>query len=238
MTTVRTVAAYEVVQATYPRPPSEKDEVGRAVGKAIDEALARYSYEFSQRRRPTRSAMERLAAGVFDEQMAESDVVLTATEREAELATVAGVLTAFRSSEVMGLTRPRSRCILINDRVGVYAQPDYWDGQVRLYEMKSYRATPEYPDVRLQLELFQLAFPRFRVYLASFDRHASPVTTTILLQPPLTHPTALGALRRAYDVGLEQGTEKVLEYIDNPIVRYVLPSEAVPPSDTGTSAHS
>jgi hypothetical protein len=137
MTTLKTVAAHEIVQATYPRPVTEKDEIGKAVGKAIDETLSRYSYEFAQARHPTRTAMNRLATETLDDELANAGVELTAEDRAVQLATIAGVVQAFRRSPLMGLTRPRSRLILINARVGVYAQPDYWDGRDRVYEMKS-----------------------------------------------------------------------------------------------------
>jgi len=222
MTIVKTVAVHEVVQAAYPRPVTERDEIGMAVGKAIDETLSRYSHEFSQSRRPTLTSMSRLATEILDRELADADVQLTPKDREQQLSEVFGVLQAFRRSEVMGLSRPRSRVILINERVGVYAQPDYWDRRARFYEMKSYHANPTPPDVRLQLRLFQCAFPGFRAFLACFDRHATPVTSTIESFPPLEREVLKEVLTLAYRTGLEKGTEKVLEYVDNPIVRYAI----------------
>lgn len=220
MTTVKTIATHEVVRTAYPRPVTEKDEIGMAVGTAIDETLSRYSYEFAQSRRPTRAAMNRMAAETLDEKLLEADVQLSAVEREGHLAAISDVIRAFRGSEVMGLSRPRSRLILINEGVGVYAQPDYWDGRERFYEMKSYHAIPTPPDVRLQLQLFQCAFPNFRAFLASFDRHATPVTTTIEEIPAIDPLVAGEVLRIAYRTGLEKGTDKVLEYMDSPTIRY------------------
>jgi hypothetical protein len=222
MTTVRTVAAHEVVRAAFPRPITEKDEVGMAVGTAIDATLSRYSYEFSLARRPTRTAMNQMAAEILDAKLAEADIQLPEAERENHLTGISGVLQAFRRSEIMGLARPRSRLVLINGRVGVYAQPDYWDRRDRFYEMKSYHASPIPPDVRLQVQLFQCAFPKFRAFLAWFDRHSSPVETTIEELPPI-EPTILAeVLDRAYRTGLEQGTDKVLEYVDSPLIPYTI----------------
>jgi hypothetical protein len=220
MTTIRTVAAHEVVDATYPREVTERDEVGMAVGKAIDETLSRFSHEFGQGRRPTQTSMQRLATETLDRELADSDIALPPPEREGQLRAIFGVLQAFRRSEVMGLSRPRSRLVLINERVGVYAQPDYWDGRDRFYEMKSYLARPIPPDVRLQLQLFQCAFPGFRAFLASFDRHAAPVTATIDVVPPIEPAEREAVLKAAYRVGLEKGTDKVLEYVDSPTFRY------------------
>lgn len=224
MTTIRAVATHDVVQATYPRPVTEKDELGMAVGKAIDETLSRYSHEHAQGRRPTVTAMQRFAAEVLDRELADADLILDAPERVRQLVAVSGVIQAFRGSEVMGLRRPRSRLILINGEVGVYAQPDYWDGRSRFYEMKSYRAHPPPPDVELQVQLFQCAFPGFRAYLASFDRHAAPVTVSIEELPPVEPPVAERVLTIALRVGRERGVEKVLEYVDAPTLRYSVPS--------------
>lgn len=222
MTVIRTLATYEVVQRTHPRPVTERDELGMAVGRAIDAALSRYSHEAGQHRRPTVTSMRRYAAELLDTELADAHVVLPPTDREKELGKVAGVLQAFRKSELFGLSRPRSRLILINETIGVYAQPDYWDGRTTFYEMKSYRAVPPPPDVAMQLRFFQLAFPGLRGVLACFDRHAMPVETTLLPIPPIAEAEARETLRAAYRAGLENGQEKVLEYVDNPIVRYPL----------------
>jgi len=232
MTTVRTVAAHEVVEATHPRPVTERDELGMAVGTAIDETLSRFSYEFGQGRRPTLTSMHRSAADVLDRELADADLPLTPSDRAKHLESILGVLQAFRKSEVMGLSRPRSRLILINGRVGVYAQPDYWDGRDRFYEMKSYLADPMPPDVRLQMHLFQCAFPDFHAFLACFDRHAAPVTTRVEELPALGHDLQVAVLRVAYRVGAEKGVDKVLEYVENPVVRYTIPVEGDLPEIT------
>lgn len=223
MTTIRTVAAHEVVRATFPRPITEKDELGMAVGKAIDGALSEASYDFSIGRRPTKSGLQRAAAEILDRELLDAHLDLPAGERERQLAQIAGVLAAYRKSGLMGLTRPKSRLILIAEQVGIYAQPDFWDRTARIYEMKSYHPVPTPPDVRLQLELFQLAFPGFRTFLACFDRHATPVTASVEEIPPIAEGAARDVLRSAHLIGLAQGVEKVVEYIDSPTVRYPLP---------------
>jgi len=88
--------------------------------------------------------------------------------------------------------------------------------------VKSYHARPVPPDVALQVQLFQCAFPGFRAFLAWFDRHASPVSTTIEEVPSLDGATLERVLRMAYRTALEKGTEKVLEYIDSPLIPYAL----------------
>jgi hypothetical protein len=223
MTQVKTLAAHDVVSTAFPRPITERDEIGMAVGRAIDETLSRYSHEFSQGRRPTFTAMVRMATEVLDRELRDADLTLAPEDRDRQLGATSAVLQAFRRSEVMGLSRPKSRMLLINEQVGIYAQPDYWDGRDRFYEMKSYHATPRPPDVGLQMQLFQCAFPGFRAFLACFDRHTTPVEVTIELFPPLEPATTEQVLRIAYRIGLEKGTPKVLEYIDSPTVRYSVP---------------
>ena len=222
MTTVKTLATHEIVQIAYPRPVTEQNELGRAVGKAIDSALSRYSHEAAQNRRPTASSINKFAVSVFDEEVRDADLELGSGEKEKVLTQISSVLQAFRRSEIFGLPRPRTRLILINTRVGVYAQPDYWDGQGRFYEMKSYRAVPVPPDVALQLKVFQLAFRGLAAFLVCFDRHAKPVETTLLSLPQLSDEQVNDTLKLAYQTGLEHGKDKVLEYIDSPVVHYSL----------------
>lgn len=222
-TSIRTVATHDVTQSLHPRPVTPENEVGKVEGIAIDRALSEYSHQFARGRHPTKASIERLAAEVLHEQLEEADLVLPSSELERIRGQLLGVLRAFRKSELFGLARPRSRVILIGEAVGVYAQPDYWDGRARFYEMKSYRAEPVPPDVALQMRLFQLAFPECIAHLASFDRHADPVSTTIVRWEPPTESERRSVLEAAWGVAEAQGTEKILEFLDAPVVRYARP---------------
>jgi len=113
---------------------------------------------------------------------------------------------------------------MINNSVGVYAQPDYWDAVSRFYEMKSYRAVPPPPDVVLQLRMFQLAFPGFEPWLICFDRHSLPIEVTSTRLPALSEEEVHSHLAQALRIGSEIGKEKVLEFIDSPIVQYSIPA--------------
>jgi hypothetical protein len=220
MTTIKTLAAHEIVQLAYPRPPTERQELGMAVGKAIDTTLSRYSHEFDRGLRPTVGAMNRLAEATLEEELKDIDLPLGPSERNRAVEQITAVLHSFRKTEVFGLPRPKTRMILIDEQVGVYTQPDYWDRKRRFYEMKSYRAVPPPPDVALQLRLFQLGFSGFDGFLVCVNRHAIPPDVSITPIPALTPEEGLATLRQAWDFGLEKGREKVLEYIDSPIVRY------------------
>lgn len=223
MTTIRTIAAHEIVQRTYPRPPpTERDEVAMAVGKAIDGALSQFGHLSRQGRKPTASAMRALSESLLDDALHEAAVDVTLPERDQLRAQFHGVLQAYRRSPIFGLARPRTRVIRIDGRVGVYAQPDYWDGTARFFEMKSYSTLPSRPEVALQLALFQLAFPQFEAVLVCLNRHATPVETTLAVVPPLSPEERRSTLQIAYSLGLEFGQEKVPEYMEGPFVDYVL----------------
>jgi hypothetical protein len=236
MTRVRMIPTHEIVQQTYPRPPREQDEVPKAIGKAVDGALARFGYEFRQGRRPTASAMKTLAEAVLDDELEGAGAEISSLEREKALQQIDGVLRAFRQSEIFGLTRPRTRIILIQNEVGVYAQPDFWDGKGRFFEMKTYRAIPPPPDVELQLRIFQLAYPRFESVLVCFNRHTQPVEAASLRIPAPSEAEASRVLRLAYEVGRRHGEEKVLEYLDEPTLHYPLPPPSPDEPIGGTSA--
>jgi hypothetical protein len=220
VTTIRALAAHEIVQLSYPRPPTEKQELGMAVGKAIDSTLSRYSHEFERGFRPTVGSMNRFAIATLEEELPDIDLTVEASDLSRVHQQIATVLQAFRKTEVFGLPRPRTRMILINDQVGVYTQPDYWDRKSRFYEMKSYRAIPLPPEVALQLRLFQLGFSGFDAFLVCVNRHATPPEVTVTPIPPLTPEESAATLRLALSLGIQNGKEKVLEFIDSPVVRY------------------
>lgn len=223
MSVIRTVAVHEVVRAAYPRPVLEGQEIGLAAGKAVDAALSQYSHEHAHGRRPGIGAMTELAQRVFDEEIAAAGAVVAAEDRQRALAPIPEMLREFRRSALFDLPRPRARVILVNSRAGIYAQPDFWDRRSRIFELKSYRADRLKPEIALQLRLFQIAFPGFLQSLVCIDRHATPVRTTIDEVPAPTPDERDDALRLALKVAVESGTDRVFEYIDNPMERYTVP---------------
>ncbi|MCI4320141.1 MAG: hypothetical protein L3K23_08445 [Thermoplasmata archaeon] len=222
MTTIRTLATHEIIELIHPRVVSVQDEVGMAVGSAIDGALSAMSYEARTGRRPSIANVERRGQEILEEHLRDAELLLEPAARAEIDASIRGVIVAFRQSDLLGRARPKSRLILIDEKAGVYAQPDYWDGGRRFYEMKSYRAVPPRPDVLLQLELFQLAFPECQGELVCFDRHARPVEVTRWPVPPVPEARRQELLTRCRDLTLQHGEPKVLEYVDNPAVRYAV----------------
>ncbi len=191
-----------------------------AAGKAVDSALAHFSHQFREGRRPSLRAIDRIASETLDEELEASMLILTPDDRERQLREISGVLRAFRGSELFGLPRPKSRLVLIDGVVGIYAQPDYWNGRDRFYEMKSFHADTIAPEVLLQIRIFQLAFPNFDSILAEFDRHADPVRTLLRTVPVPDMEGRRMLLGKAREIGAASGQQKVLEYIENPVVRY------------------
>jgi hypothetical protein len=222
MTTIRTIAAHDVVQHLHPRPVTERDELGMIVGLVIDTTVSQCSHAARLGRKASTTALLREAAEQFDRAVAEADLPLPPEARTVSLEQVAGVLKAFRASPVFGLLRPKSRLILVNGEIGIYAQPDFWDGRSRFFEMKSYRPIPMPPDVATQMRLFQLAFPGFEAILIGFARHVLPVGTTVQTMAPVTEEEQRTVLRDGLTVGREKGLTTVLEYVDHPIIPYTL----------------
>ena len=227
MTTVRTIATHQVVQRVYPRPVTEQDERAMLAGRIIDTTVSRCSHEARIGRRPTTTALLAEAEAAYDDGLAEASLDDLPAERSQALAQVAGVLKAFRASPLYGLPRPRSRFVLVNDEVGMYAQPDFWDGRARFFEMKSYRPAPVPPEVALQIECFQLAFPGLEAVLIGFDRHHLPVTTSVQTMPALTPDRRIQVLAEVLVTGRELGEPKVLEYLGAPAAAYVVPKAAM-----------
>ena len=221
---VRTLATHEVVQRVFPRPVTERDEYGMAAGKAIDEMLSHFSHDHARGLRPTVTAAVRRGEETLTRELEEAHLPLPSGDLEAFRGTAAEVLRVFRRSDLFGLPRPRTRLVLINGDAGLYAQPDFWDRRSRIFELKSYRALPPSPEVQLQLDLFQTAFPGFAESLVCLDRHSKPVALSVLPVSPLSEERTREILRLAHDLALEHGLPKVLEYVDSPVVRYTLPA--------------
>src|SRR5262249_32376871 len=145
------LATHEIVQFAHPREVTERDEIGMATGLAIDGALGQMSHEAGLGRRPTATATRQVAESILDRELTDADLSLPPEERDRIRQQIVGVIAAFRKSALFGLPRPKSRMILIDGRVGVYAQPDYWNRVDTIYEMKSYHPTTIPPAVDLQL---------------------------------------------------------------------------------------
>ncbi len=222
--TIRVLAAHQVVSDAFPREEREEDLWGRAAGLAVDSAMSDFAHGVRQGRRPSVARTVEVAMARFDDAVAEAGAEPDATRRAAALEQAEAVLRAYRNSPIVGLPRPRSRLVVVGGEVGMYAQPDFWDGRSRFFEVKSYRATPDRPELALQLRLFQLAFPGFEATLVAFDRFARPVAVLTSSVPPLREDDREPALRRVLDCGRRLGEPKVAHYLTADRIDYPAPA--------------
>lgn len=220
MTTIRAVAAYQVVAERFPRPVREEDVWGLAAGRAIDEALGRFAHESSLGRRPSISAAADAGVLRFEDGVQELGAAPEAVRSVEVRGQLERVLRAFRGSVIARLPRPRSRLLLLNRAYGVHCQPDFWDRRSAFYEMKSYRADAARPDLALQLRLFQLAFPGFAGHLITFDRFVDPVPVSVTRLAPPGPEEVRETLTIALGTAQRHGVDKVLEYVDAPVIPY------------------
>ena len=219
-TTIRTVAVHDVVQQLHPRPPpTERDEIGMAEVIALYSSLRRFSYDAACGGWPLVASVVASAETILREELRDAELSLDPAAAEAFRAKVRDLTRLFRQSELAGQARPRTRLLVIDGDAGIYAQPDFWDGRARIFELKSYRAIPPPPDVTLQLELFQLAFPGFEERLVCLDRHGTPPSIHAVTVGPISGARSLEVLAAARAVARAHGAEKVLRFIDSPIVR-------------------
>ncbi len=223
MTTVRTVAAHQIVADRFPKPPREEDALAIASGAAVDHAVSQFAYGTRLGRRPSLEGTANEGMRRFDEVLAENPGAADEAGRAEVRRQVEGTLRAYRKSPLVGLPRPPSRIVLIGTRFGYYAQPDFWDGRSRFFEMKSYAAAPTKPDLKLQLSLFQLAFPGLEAILVCFDRRSDPVPMTLASLPSPSPEDERALLGLASEVIGRLGEEKVLEYVRAPAVHYSMP---------------
>jgi len=84
------------------------------------------------------------------------------------------MLLAYKQTPIykQSLLRPKTRVVVINDAVGVYMQPDFYDPCTdTFYEVKSYPLRKdEYMFKRLcyQVKLYQLAYPKSKAVAVGF----------------------------------------------------------------------
>lgn len=221
--TIRTLATHEVVRSLFPRPVTEIDARAMIAGKVIDTTLARCSHEARIGRRPTATALLASASELYEEEVEVAGLDPDPVDRQRTLDQVQAVLKAFRASPLFGLARPRTRWVLVNGEVGLYAQPDYWDGRSTIYEMKSYRPVPVPPDVACQLRCFQLAYPGFSTVLVGLERRKFPVETSIVPVEPSNEPERGEILRAILRIGRVSGLPKVAAYLGPPAASYQVP---------------
>ncbi len=78
------------------------------------------------------------------------------------------ILEAFQRTPAFGLLRPKTRLVVIDESIGMYVQPDFYDGY-SIYEVKSFNPTKT-RYAYYQVRLFQLGgYPDSEAVLVGFD---------------------------------------------------------------------
>ncbi len=149
----------------------KSDPFALALGRAFDIASAEYSFFVAiGEGDPAEKALD-----VFESEFIRAYGSRTEAKKARELG--AELLKAYRRAGLLKYMRPRTRTIVINDRVAVFAQPDLAGGGYFI-ELKTFDIDPNNIPlyVKKQLEVFQLAFPGYRPVIHAFEWRSGTIT--------------------------------------------------------------
>ncbi len=172
------------------------------LGKCLDETVSKmnyYNYKFQINRNISLKALKSYTAFLKSE-FEINDIVVDKSEMRKYYAMGWKFINAFKKSVLYEnmLLRDRTRIIIINDEVGIYAQPDFVDYEKEvIYEMKSFSLKPLPEYVRKQVRVFQLAYPKFNTVIIGFprnDEYIKPQTVKLMEQKERTKKILLKKL--------------------------------------------
>ncbi len=122
---------------------------------------------------------------------------------------------AFKTSDIYKnrFMKDRTRLIIINGDVGIYAQPDFvnYDDKI-FYEMKSFSVRPVPLYVIKQVRIFQLAYPDFESYLIGIPRDKRYIKIQKILVNRSSEKTKKMLLRSLYEYAIKNGRD--IDYND------------------------
>jgi hypothetical protein len=162
-----TVPAYRIVNYKYPI--TEDNPIGIAFGYAFDRALLECNYHGLS----VASTLQYFK-GEFIRMMNGHSSSITQEQLQQILQQASMMLLAYRNTPIykQSLLRPKTKAVVINDTIGVYMQPDFYDPCTdTFYEVKSYPLRKdEYMFKRLcyQVKLYQLAYPKSKAVAVGF----------------------------------------------------------------------
>jgi hypothetical protein len=162
-----TVPAYRIVNYKYPI--TEDNPIGIAFGYAFDRALLECNYHGWA----VASTLQYFK-GEFIRMMNGYSNSITQEQLQQILQQASMMLLAYKQTPIYrnSLLRPKTRVVVINDTIGVYMQPDFYDPcSDTFYEVKSYPLRKdEYMFKRLcyQIKLYQLAYPKSKAVAVGF----------------------------------------------------------------------
>ena len=162
-----TVPAYSIVNYKYPI--TADNPIGIAFGYAFDRALLECNYyglSVASTLQYFKDEFLRMMNGYSNS--------ITQEQLQQILQQASMMLLAYKQTPIYrnSLLRPKTRVVVINDAVGVYMQPDFYDPLNDVfYEVKSYPLRKdEYMFKRLcyQIKLYQLAYPKSKAVAVGF----------------------------------------------------------------------
>jgi hypothetical protein len=162
-----TVPAYSIVNYKYPI--TEDNPIGIAFGYAFDRALLECNYHglsVASTLQYFKDEFLRMMNGYSNS--------ITQEQLQQILQQASMMLLAYKQTPIYrnSLLRPKTRVVVINNAIGVYMQPDFYDPLNDVfYEVKSYPLRKdEYMFKRLcyQVKLYQLAYPKSKAVAVGF----------------------------------------------------------------------
>jgi hypothetical protein len=162
-----TVPAYRIVNHKYPI--QEDNPIGIAFGYAFDRSLLECNYHGLS----VASTLQYFK-DEFLRMMNGYSSSITQEQLQQILQQASMMLLAYKQTPIYrnSLLRPKTRVVVINDTIGVYMQPDFYDPcSDTFYEVKSYPLRKdEYMFKRLcyQVKLYQLAYPKSKAVAVGF----------------------------------------------------------------------
>jgi hypothetical protein len=164
---IKTVPSYSIVNHKYPI--TADNPIGIAYGYAFDRALLECNYHGWS----VASTLQYFK-DEFLRMMNGHSSSITQEQLQQILQQASLMLLAYKQTPIykQSLLRPKTRVVVINDTIGVYMQPDFYDPcSDTFYEVKSYPLhKDEYMFKRLcyQVKLYQLAYPKSKAVAVGF----------------------------------------------------------------------
>jgi hypothetical protein len=164
---IKTLPSYSLVNYKYPI--TEDNPIGIAFGYAFDRALLECNYHGWS----VASTLQYFK-GEFLRMMNGYSNSITQEQLQQILQQASMMILAYKQTPIykQSLLRPKTRVVVINDKIGVYMQPDFYDPcSDTFYEVKSYPLRKdEYMFKRLcyQVKLYQLAYPKSKAVAVGF----------------------------------------------------------------------
>jgi hypothetical protein len=162
-----TVPAYRIVNYKYPI--TEDNPIGIAFGYAFDRALLECNYHGLS----VASTLQYFK-DEFLRMMNGYSSSITQEQLQQILQQASLMFLTYKQTPIykQSLLRPKTRVVVINNAIGVYMQPDFYDPLNDVfYEVKSYPLRKdEYMFKRLcyQVKLYQLAYPKSKAVAVGF----------------------------------------------------------------------